>query len=121
MHSTNHRQGLFISEALHPYNVFTAAGFDVDFASESGTYTADYLSLTENFLNGKDKEDYENKESDFRKKLDRLKKASEVNPEDYGIFFAAGGHTAVIDFPSATSLLKVAGDIYSKGGVVSAV
>jgi putative intracellular protease/amidase len=28
--------GLFITEALHPFNVFIAAGFEVDFASETG-------------------------------------------------------------------------------------
>jgi D-lactate dehydratase len=44
--------GVFISEALHPYLVFTEAGFDVDFVSEQGTYVPDWLSLTEDFLNG---------------------------------------------------------------------
>jgi putative intracellular protease/amidase len=32
---------LFISEALHPYKVLRAAGFEVDLASETGTYTPD--------------------------------------------------------------------------------
>jgi putative intracellular protease/amidase len=31
-----HTTGVFIGEALHPYNVFTAAGFEVDLASETG-------------------------------------------------------------------------------------
>ena len=33
--------GLFISDALNPYQVLTAAGFAVDFVSEKGTYVAD--------------------------------------------------------------------------------
>jgi hypothetical protein len=33
--------GLFIGEALHPYKILRAAGFEVDLASETGTYTPD--------------------------------------------------------------------------------
>jgi len=113
--------GLFITEALHPFNVFTAAGFEVDFVSESGTYYADWFSLTPDFLKGADKETFENKDSPFRKALDAVKKPSEYNAGDYGIFFAAGGHTALLDFPTASGLLKAAGDIYKRGGVVAAV
>ena len=39
----------------------------------------------------------------------------------YGIFFAAGGLGAAYDFPEASSLHKLAAQIYAKGGVVSAV
>lgn len=39
-----HITGVFIGEALHPYNVLKAAGFEVDIASEKGTWTADWLS-----------------------------------------------------------------------------
>ena len=35
--------GLFISNALNPYQVLTAAGFAVDFVSDKGTYVADWL------------------------------------------------------------------------------
>ena len=64
--------GLFITEALHPYLVFTAHGFEVDLVSEKGTYVADWLSLTEDFLNGKDKEIWEDTNSEFRKKVDNM-------------------------------------------------
>jgi D-lactate dehydratase len=64
--------GLFISEALHPYRVLTEAGFEVDLVSEKQTYTEDWLSMQPAFLNGKDKEIYEDKQSDFRKKLDNM-------------------------------------------------
>ncbi|KAK9490513.1 class I glutamine amidotransferase-like protein [Lipomyces doorenjongii] len=46
--------GLFISEALHPYKIFTAADFEVDLTSETGTYTPDWLSQQTDFLNGED-------------------------------------------------------------------
>ena len=71
--------GLFISEALHPYQVFTKAGFEVDLVSEKGTYVADWLSLQEDFLNGDDKMEYEDKNSGFRKKLDHMPAVGSVD------------------------------------------
>ena len=64
--------GLFISEALHPYNVFTSAGFEVDLVSERGTYVADWLSLQDSFLNGEDKKQWEDVDGEFRRKLDHM-------------------------------------------------
>jgi putative intracellular protease/amidase len=64
--------GLFISEALHPFQVFTAAGFEVDIVSEKGTYVADWLSLQPDFLGGEDKAQWEDVNSEFRKKLDNM-------------------------------------------------
>jgi D-lactate dehydratase len=64
--------GMFISEVMHPYKVFTAAGFDVDIVSEKGTYVADWLSLQPDFLNGEDKRDWEDMTGAFRQKVDHM-------------------------------------------------
>ncbi|RGP76720.1 chaperone hsp31 [Fusarium longipes] len=90
--------GLFISEALHPYNVLTAAGFQVDLASETGTYTPDWLSQQPDFLNG------------FRAEPLRLWSLS-----------ASAGHAALIDYPTAASLQNIAAQVWANGGVVSSV
>ncbi|KAM0244532.1 hypothetical protein ACHAP5_006214 [Fusarium lateritium] len=113
--------GLFVTEALHPYNVLTAAGFEVDLASETGTYTPDWLSQQPDFLNGDDLAIWKDTNSDFRKKLDNMPKASEVDGSKYGLFYASAGHAALIDYPTATSLQKIAGEIWANGGVVSSV
>ena len=119
--------GLFISEALHPFTVFRDAGFSVDFISEKGTYTPDYLSVSEDTasnLSKGERDYYENPTSDFRTKLDSMLTASQVSrldAERYGMFFAAGGHAAMIDFPDATELQRVASVIWGAGGVVGAV
>ena len=42
----SHKTGVFFVEALHPYEVLTAAGFEVDLASETGTCEFDDVSLT---------------------------------------------------------------------------
>jgi putative intracellular protease/amidase len=113
--------GLFITEALHPYNVLTAAGFEVDLASETGTYTPDWLSQQPDFLNGDDLATWSNTNSEFRKKLDNMPKASELDGSKYGLFYASAGHAALIDYPTATSLQKIAAQIWANGGVVSTV
>lgn len=113
--------GLFITEALHPYNVFKENGFEVDFTSETGTYHVDWLSETEDWLKGDDKEAWEGKKGEFRKKLDGLVKAGDVDPDQYGIFFASAGHASLIDYPEATQLHRVASKVYSDNGIVSAV
>jgi putative intracellular protease/amidase len=113
--------GLFITEALHPYNVLTAAGFEVDLTSETGTYTPDWLSQQPDFLNGDDLAIWKDTGSEFRKKLDNMPKASEVDGSKYGLFYASAGHAALIDYPTATSLQKIAAQIWANGGVVSSV
>jgi putative intracellular protease/amidase len=113
--------GLFISEALHPYKVLRAAGFEVDLASETGTYTPDWLSQQPDFLNGDDLTTWNDTDSEFRKKLDNMSKASELDGSMYGLFYASAGHAALIDYPTATFLQKIAEQIWASGGVVSSV
>ncbi|RMZ87659.1 hypothetical protein DV736_g5123, partial [Chaetothyriales sp. CBS 134916] len=113
--------GVFITEALHPYDVFKKAGFGVDFVSETGTYQPDWLSQQADWLKGEDKAAWENPKSDFRQALDKGLKPSDVNPADYGIFFASAGHASLIDYPVATGLHGVAGKIFADGGIISAV
>jgi len=113
--------GLFISEALHPFQVFTKAGFEVDLVSEKGTYVADWLSLQPSFLNDEERKEYEDKSGDFRHKLDNMPNVDSIDGKKYGIFFASAGHAALIDYPHAKGLQKIATDVWTQGGVVSAV
>lgn len=74
-----HESGLFIGEALHPYNVFRAAGFEVDLASETGEWFPDWLSLQPGYLTDKEKKQYKDRGSEFRRKLDGALKAGDVD------------------------------------------
>ncbi len=113
--------GLFFTEAFHPYEVLTAAGFEVDLASETGQYGLDDLSLTEPFLNGADKAAFDNPNHPFMVSLNsQLKKPSQLNKEDYGVFFASAGHAALYDYPTARGLQEIAGSVWSRGGIVGA-
>jgi putative intracellular protease/amidase len=113
------KTGLFYTEALHPFEVFTKAGWEVDLATETGTFGIDDLSRTPQFLNGSDKEAFDNPKHPFNIKLNsQLKKASELQNKDYGVFFASAGHAALYDYPKAKNL---ATDVWNRGGIVAAV
>src|SRR6516164_7652256 len=80
-----HKTGVFFVEALHPYEVLTAAGFEVDLASETGTCGFDDVSLTPPFLSGSDHAILNNPKHPFMVKIkSQLKKASDLRKEDYG-------------------------------------
>lgn len=113
--------GLFISEALHPYKVLVAAGFEVDLSSETGSYTPDWLSQQPDFLNGEDLEIWNDTNSDFRKKLDNMTKAADLDGSEYGLFYASAGHAALIDYPTASALQKIAEQVWANGGIVASV
>src|ERR1700733_8293492 len=116
------KTGLFYTEALHPFEVFTQAGFEVDLASETGTFGLDDLSLTDRFLAGDDKAVFENPERPFNVKLNsQLKKATDVDTDEYGLFFGSAGHAALYDYPTAHGLQAIAQDVWSRGGIVAAV
>lgn len=74
--------GLFITEALHPFNVFKKAGFEVDLVSENGTYSPDWLSQQKDWLPDADRAVWEDHSSEFRSKLDKLLKPSNIKPEN---------------------------------------
>ncbi|KAJ2491499.1 plasma membrane heat shock protein [Coemansia sp. RSA 2050] len=113
--------GLFYTEALHPYNVLTAAGFQVDLASETGTYGIDPHSIDKMFMTEADTATYNDPTSDFSIKLKAIRKASDLNPADYGLFFASAGHATLFDYPTAKALINIAEDVWARGGIVSAV
>lgn len=71
--------GLFIIEALHPFQVFKGAGLEVDFVSEKGTYVADWLSLQPSFLSGEDKEQWEDENGEFRRKVDNMPSVDSID------------------------------------------
>ena len=79
IYPAGHKTGVFFVEALHPYEVLTAAGFEVDLASETGTFGFDDVSLTPPFLSGSDHAVLNNPKHPFMVKIkSQLKKASDL-------------------------------------------
>ncbi|KAL1305762.1 hypothetical protein AAFC00_007341 [Neodothiora populina] len=113
--------GLFITEALHPFNVFKAAGFDVDLVSETGDYSPDWLSQQKDWLPEEDRKVWEDHSTEFRRKLDNLLKPQDIDWSNYGLFFASAGHASLIDYPDAKGLQSIAAQMYTHGSIISAV
>lgn len=83
-----HPTGMFIGEALHPFNVFRKAGFEVDLASETGKYSVDWLSEQPAFLNGSAVSQWNDLHSEFREKLDHMPKAEELDSSKVSLISA---------------------------------
>lgn len=115
------RTGVYVVEALHPYNVLIKNGFEVDFVSDNGSYGWDEHSVGADALNGEDKEIFDDKNSGFIKGINSAKKASEVNAADYDVFFASAGHGAAYDYPRSKGLQKLIAELYANGKVIGAV
>lgn len=115
------KTGVFVVEALHPFDVFIANGYTVDFVSETGKFGWDEHSLASDFLGGDDLKTLNDKSSAFSKGLANIKAAADVKSDDYEIFFASAGHATLFDYPEAKGLQRLASEIYDKGGVVAAV
>lgn len=113
--------GIYFTEVLHPFEVFTKNGFEVVIASESGEQGLDDHSVVSPAVNEEELKLLKEKTHPVFKALEKTVKASALNPKDFSIFFAAGGHGTVFDFVKAPHLQKLAADIYEQGGVVSAV
>lgn len=115
------KTGVFFVEAYHPYQELRKAGLDVTFVSENGSFGFDDHSLSKDFLTGEDREAYENKDSDFMQAVLNIKKASDINPDEYDLVFAAGGHGVAFDFPHAKAAQGIVRSLYESGKVVSSV
>ena len=81
-----HKTGLFFVEALHPFEVLVSAGFEVDLASETGSFGFDFNSLQPPFLSGSDKAVYNNPDHPFMAKLAKLNKAEDLKKTESTAF-----------------------------------
>jgi putative intracellular protease/amidase len=116
------RTGLFYTEGLHPYEALIDAGFEVDLATETGSFGYDEHSLEKHFLSDDDYKALHSPEHPFNQKLKKqVYKAGDLNPHEYGLFFASAGHGSIYDYPHAHHLQEIAEDVYNRGGVVAAV
>jgi len=114
--------GFYLSEAAHPYEIFTANDHVVRLASPEGGFAPldpDSLKL-EDEANAAFWEEFGNGDKEKPGVAETLA-LSEVRPGEFrGIFFA-GGHGTMWDFPTSASVRAVTASIYSRGGVVGAV
>ncbi|MEV1146895.1 type 1 glutamine amidotransferase domain-containing protein [Micromonospora sp. NPDC049799] len=117
---TSHRQlgntgretGFYVGEAAEPWEVFRAAGWDVDLVSVAGGQPP---------LDGRDENDETQNDFLATAGVENTPKAAEVDPSGYDVVVFAGGHGTMWDFPDNPDLARIAASIYERGGVVAAV
>ena len=119
---TGKSTGFFLSEAAHPYGVFTEAGYEVELASPRGGFApVDPKSFdTDDKANAVFWKKFGNNDKE-KPGVATSTALSKVKPAAYAGIFFAGGHGAVWDFPNSAALQTVTASIYVQGGVVGAV
>ena len=114
--NTGKETGFYLSEVTHPHDVFTRAGFTVDFVSPQGGKAS---------MTGVELEDPLNKafvdNPDLVAQIENTLNPTQVDPTNYVGIFYAGGHGTMWDFPDNEQLASIASAIYEQGGVVGAV
>jgi putative intracellular protease/amidase len=113
---TGEKTGFYLSEVIHPHDVFVRAGFIVDFVSPQGgaaPMTAVNLNdpLNKAFIDN----------PELMKQVKNTLKPQQVEAGKYDAIFYAGGHGTMWDFPDNEPLARIASKIYNRGGVVGAV
>jgi putative intracellular protease/amidase len=109
---TARHTGFYASEAAEPWEVFRAAGFDVDLVSTGGGRPP---------VDGRDESDPTQRAFFASVNLDDTPAAADLESENYEAIFFAGGHGTMWDFPDDADLAGLAAGIYERGGIVAAV
>lgn len=113
---TGRSTGYYLSEVSHPYAVFTAAGFAVDFVSPKGGKAP---------MDGIDRADPINAafldDPALVKRTHTTLRPDQVDSARYAAVFFAGGHGTMWDLPDNVALQGIAARIYERKGVVAAV
>jgi putative intracellular protease/amidase len=114
--ATGKPTGVYLPELAEPYEVFVAAGYDVDFASVGGgRVPLDGVDRTNpvvvRFL----------ADEALVSRVHASLPSSELNASQYDSIFFAGGHGAMWDLPDDRGFQRATAAIYERGGVVAAV
>jgi len=110
------RPGFEMNELTQAYHIFTTNGFTVTIASPAGgAVQADKYDpdLAYNATFGGD--------TGAVRKLANTARTASLRARDFDAIFVVGGKGAMFDLPLDTALARLAGEIYDRGGVVSAV
>ena len=110
--TTGRKTGYYVGEAAEPWEVFRAAGYDVDLVSVAGG---------EPPTDGRDGDDKTQNDFLATAGVTDTPKAADVDPSGYDVIVFAGGHGTMWDFPDDPDLARIARSVYERGGVVAAV
>lgn len=112
---TGQKTGAYLPEVAHPWDVFTKAGYTVEFASVKGGPVPldgvdDPDEISRAFVGGA-----------ALAALHASQKSDTVDPSRYDAIFFAGGHGTMWDLPGDPGFTALTARIFERGGVVAAV
>jgi putative intracellular protease/amidase len=114
--ATGRATGFYVSEAAHPWRVFTDAGYTVDLVSVRGGAPP---------RDGEDRGDPVQAafldDPRVAAQLAATPNPDEVDGAGYAAILYAGGHGTMWDFPGSAALAALGRTVYERGGVVGAV
>lgn len=88
------KSGWYWPEVYHPYEVFTKAGYHVDFVSLTGSGAPDEKSISTTTQLAQFElsalKAWKDSSHPIHEDLKKLKSPNQINPTDYGIIFFAG-------------------------------
>ncbi len=112
--STGNSTGWYLSEAAHPWKVFSDNGDQLTFVSpEGGRSKMDGADLDDPIQAGF-LEEYGDEGPD-------TVTPDSIDPALFDVIFYVGGHGTMWDFPDDENLASLASKIYDGGGIVGAV
>lgn len=116
--------GFFLSEASHPWEVFSKAGYPVTLASPLGGFAP--LDPKSYDLKDASNEMFWKKfgsgdAADDTLGVKETSALKDVKPEDYSAVFYAGGHGTMWDFRGNKDVQRVTAGVFENGGAVGAV
>ncbi len=117
---TGKKTGVFASEMTVPYYQFLDSGMQVDVASiQGGVVPIEPVSLKWPLATRDDKRFMS--DPDFQAKVQHSMAISDINPEDYDLFFLAGGWGAAYDLGQSEVLGEKLSQAYQAGKVLGGV
>ncbi|MCQ9371401.1 type 1 glutamine amidotransferase domain-containing protein [Corynebacterium sp. 35RC1] len=117
---STHPTGLWLSELVHPYLVFEAAGYEqIVMSPKGGTVPLEPRSLKFPAYD-RDVKTWHNDPARM-KLLEHSTAAAQIDPHNFDAIFYTGGHAVMFDFPNNEVLHHITRSIYESGGVVAAV
>lgn len=118
--SRNDSTGLWLTELTHFYEVFRAAGIEMDFVSpQGGNVPLDERSLGWLYMDEGARTLL--RDPAFKARLGSTMAPSGADPRNYVAIFYTGGHGTMWDFRGNQPLKQLAEAIYRQGGIVASV
>lgn len=116
----NEKTGLWLSELVHAWNEFEAAGYEQQLVSPKGGHVPlEPRALHFPIIDRETKAWLDSPER--MRLLETTLRPDEVDAGDFDAIYFTGGHAVMYDFPDDAGLQRITRELWQRGAVVSSV